>query len=193
MSLLGILALIVQWLGRRTPSRAQYRDIFTRRCPFTTPLAYVLIFIFLVTINVTFWPGRELIENNKPPSRTSFLLPVGLYAPLLAMRTLADEHRRGTIELISTMPVRTIDSCAESSLGASSCSVPPCSSPSRSGSRSRAWGIRPRPDHIGLHRQPPCRRNLHRGHPRRFSPHPEPGHLRGSIDTDLSPPMHHWI
>lgn len=82
---------------------------------FTSPLAYVLIFIFLVAVNaLTFlWPGRELIESEQAALKDYFFFyhpwVLAFYAPLLAMRTLADEHRQGTIELISTMPVRTIE------------------------------------------------------------------------------------
>ncbi|NIP94253.1 MAG: ABC transporter permease subunit, partial [Akkermansiaceae bacterium] len=36
---------------------------------------------------------------------------------LLAMRSLSDEHRQGTLELISTMPVRTIELVAGKFLG----------------------------------------------------------------------------
>ena len=82
---------------------------------FTSPLAYVLIFIFLVVVNaLTFlWPGRELIESEQAALKDYFFFyhpwVLAFYAPLLAMRTLADEHRQGTLELISTMPVRTIE------------------------------------------------------------------------------------
>ena len=82
---------------------------------FTSPLAYVLIFIFLVVVNaLTFlWPGRELIESEQAALKDYFFSyhpwVLAFYAPLLAMRTLADEHRQGTLELISTMPVRTIE------------------------------------------------------------------------------------
>ncbi|MDE0596593.1 MAG: ABC transporter permease [Roseibacillus sp.] len=82
---------------------------------FTSPLAYVLIFIFLVAVNaLTFlWPGRELIESEQAALKDYFFFyhpwVLAFYGPLLAMRTLSDEHRQGTIELISTMPVRTIE------------------------------------------------------------------------------------
>ncbi len=82
---------------------------------FTSPLAYVLIFIFLVVTNaLTFlWPGRELIENEQAVLKDFFFYyhpwVLAFYGPMLAMRSLSDEHRQGTIELLSTMPVRTIE------------------------------------------------------------------------------------
>ncbi len=91
---------------------------------FTSPLAYVLIFIFLVVVNaLTFlWPGRELIESEQAALKDFFFFyhpwVLAIYAPLVAMRTLADEHRQGTIELIATMPVRTIELVLGKFLGA---------------------------------------------------------------------------
>lgn len=82
---------------------------------FTSPLAYVLIFIFLVVVNaLTFlWPGRELIESEQASLGDFFFFyhpwVLAFYCPLLAMRSISDEHRQGTIELISTMPIRTIE------------------------------------------------------------------------------------
>ena len=119
MSFLGILALAVLFaalVGAPLLVR-NIRAIFTREVSsfFTSPLAYVLIFIFLVAINaLTFlWPGRELIENEQAALKDFFFYyhpwVLAFYAPLLAMRTLSDKHRQGTIELISTMPVRTIE------------------------------------------------------------------------------------
>lgn len=93
------------------------RSIFTREVVsfFTSPIAYVLIFIFLVSVNaLTFlWPDRELIESEQAALKDFFFFYhpwiLAFYAPMLAMRALADEHRQGTIELISTMPVKTIE------------------------------------------------------------------------------------
>lgn len=82
---------------------------------FTSPLAYVLIVIFLVALNaLTFlWPKRQLIESEQAALGDYFFFyhpwVLAIFAPLLAMRTLSDEHRQGTLELISTMPVRTIE------------------------------------------------------------------------------------
>lgn len=90
---------------------------------FTSPIAYVLIFIFLVAVNaLTFlWPNRQLIESEQAALQDFFFFyhpwVLAFYAPLLAMRSLADEHRLGTIELISTMPVRTLELVAGKFLG----------------------------------------------------------------------------
>ena len=119
MSIIGILAVLVlaAILIGGPLLVSNIRAIFCREVTsfFTSPLAYVLIFIFLVAINaLTFlWPGRELIESEQAALKDFFFYyhpwVLAFYAPLLAMRTLSDEHRQGTIELISTMPVRTIE------------------------------------------------------------------------------------
>ena len=119
MSAFGILAILVlaAVLIGGPLLVSNIRAIFCREATsfFTSPLAYVLIFIFLVAINaLTFlWPGRELIESEQAALKDFFFFyhpwVLAFYAPLLAMRTLSDEHRQGTIELISTMPVRTIE------------------------------------------------------------------------------------
>lgn len=119
MSAIGILAILVlaAVLIGGPLLVSNIRAIFCREVTsfFTSPLAYVLIFIFLVAINaLTFlWPGRELIESEQAALKDFFFYyhpwVLAFYAPLLAMRTLSDEHRQGTIELISTMPVRTIE------------------------------------------------------------------------------------
>ena len=119
MSVFGILAiLILAAVLIGVPLLVcNIRAIFCREVNsfFTYPLAYVLMFIFLVAINaLTFlWPGRELVESEQAALTDFFFYyhpwVLAFYAPLLAMRTLSDEHRQGTIELISTMPVRTIE------------------------------------------------------------------------------------
>lgn len=119
MSVIGIFAilLLTAALIGAPLLIANIRAIFCREVNsfFTSPLAYVLMFIFLVAVNaLTFlWPGRELVESEQAALKDFFFYYhpwiLAFYAPLLAMRTLADEHRQGTIELISTMPVRTIE------------------------------------------------------------------------------------
>lgn len=126
-SLAGVffLLMLVVLVGLPLLSR-NARVIFFRELSsfFTSPIAYVLIFIFLVAVNaLTFlWPGRELIESEQAALKDYFFFyhpwVLAFYAPLLAMRTLADEHRLGTIELVSTMPVRTLELIGGKFLGA---------------------------------------------------------------------------
>ena len=103
MSVFGILAiLILAAVLIGVPLLVcNIRAIFCREVNsfFTSPLAYVLMFIFLVAINaLTFlWPGRELVESEQAALTDFFFYyhpwVLAFYAPLLAMGTLSDEHR----------------------------------------------------------------------------------------------------
>lgn len=76
---------------------------------FTSPLAYLIAFAFLVLTGVTFNNDLALSIGTKPvnPSLIPNLLVLMmvLFAPLLTMRLLAEENREGTMELLLTAPV----------------------------------------------------------------------------------------
>jgi ABC-2 type transport system permease protein len=81
---------------------------------FHQPLAYVILFFFLLLTAANFHAG--LIALNREPSQTSvleaffntvlFWFPFVLSFPLLTMRLFSEEYKLGTIETLMTAPVR---------------------------------------------------------------------------------------
>ena len=74
---------------------------------FLTPLAYVFIAIFLISLGAfTFEIGR-FFETNQADLAPFFLFHPWLYLvflPAIAMRLWADEARGGTLELLLSLP-----------------------------------------------------------------------------------------
>ncbi len=81
---------------------------------FYSPIAYVVIFFFLIASGFNFYSGVALL--NQSPSEVTvveaafntvlFWFPFVLIFPLITMRTYADEFRMGTIETLTTAPVQ---------------------------------------------------------------------------------------
>jgi len=75
---------------------------------FVTPIAYVVLVIFLLGINIlTFMPGG-LFEREQADMQPFFTWIPWLFLfliPALAMRLWAEERRNGSIELLLTQPV----------------------------------------------------------------------------------------
>ncbi len=75
---------------------------------FTTPLAYVLIFIFaLFSLGLTMYFGG-LIERGDASLTSFFSFHPWIYmvfGPAIGMRLWSDEYRQGTTELLLTMPI----------------------------------------------------------------------------------------
>ncbi len=84
---------------------------------FYSPIAYVVLFFFLLLTGFNFWATVSLL-NRGPTEVTvieaffntvlfwfAFLLPL----PLITMRTFSDEFRMGTIESLMTAPVRDLE------------------------------------------------------------------------------------
>ena len=75
---------------------------------FATPLAFVFLIIFLITMGAfTFYVGH-FYENGVADLSTFFGYHPWLYLmlmPALAMRLWAEERRGGTLELLLTLPV----------------------------------------------------------------------------------------
>ena len=84
MSVIGIFAilLLTAALIGGPLLIANIRAIFCREVNsfFTSPLAYVLMFIFLVAVNaLTFlWPGRELVESEQAALKDFFFFYIAL-------------------------------------------------------------------------------------------------------------------
>lgn len=84
-----------------------------------SPIAYVVITIFLLIQGYTFWILMNLLNNSRGTVTTDavmeyflgggenlfFWLCLLLIIPLITMRLLADEMKSGTIELLMTAPV----------------------------------------------------------------------------------------
>jgi len=81
---------------------------------FYSPVAYVVLFFFLILTGVNFYIGVELLNRN-PGELTvvdtffnTVLFWIGflLIFPMITMRTFSEEFKMGTIELLMTAPVR---------------------------------------------------------------------------------------
>ena len=77
---------------------------------FQTPVAYVVGIVFLVVTATLFFSTFFLFDRAELRQFFS-LLPVllALLMPALAMRLVAEERRRGTWEILATLPVRNSD------------------------------------------------------------------------------------
>lgn len=87
---------------------------------FNSPVAYIVVSLFLLLVGALFW-----ITFFAPPpalSMRSFFniasLVLVFYAPAVTMRLLAEELNKGTLEVLTTMPVRDIEVVAGKYLAA---------------------------------------------------------------------------
>jgi len=75
---------------------------------FRSPVAYVFVSVFIVTINGLTWFVGRIFDSNDASLRImfSFLPWVYLFLiPAVGMRLWSEEKRSGTIELLLTMPL----------------------------------------------------------------------------------------
>ena len=85
---------------------------------FVSPMAYVMLTTWLIWCGVTYWflasyfVGQQFSGGPQDSPLTMFFgqttlfyLPLLVFVPLITMRLLAEEHARGTIELLMTAPV----------------------------------------------------------------------------------------
>ncbi len=78
---------------------------------FNAPVAYIVILTFLVIAGWMFFSqlflmGRADMRQLFAPSPFSPSMLLVIIAPAVTMRLIAEERKSGTIELISTMPIR---------------------------------------------------------------------------------------
>lgn len=84
------------------------------RAYFDSPIAYIAIFGFLTTAGWMFFSslfliGRADMRTFFQPSPFSPALVLVLLAPAITMRSIAEERKTGTLELLTTMPIRDLE------------------------------------------------------------------------------------
>lgn len=75
---------------------------------FATPIAYVVLVIFLVLANTLAFVFGQLFERSQADLAPFFMFMPWLYvflAPAISMRLWAEERRNGSIELLLTQPI----------------------------------------------------------------------------------------
>lgn len=89
------------------------------RAYFNSPVAYIVICLFLALLGIFFWTpffvGGRASVRGMFDLMSLLLLPT---APALTMGLLSEEKRTGTIEILLTMPVRDADVVIGKFLGA---------------------------------------------------------------------------
>lgn len=81
---------------------------------FYSPIAYVVIFFFLIATGFNFYSGVMFLNRSEAEvtvveaafNTVLFWFPFLLIFPLITMRTYADEFRMGTFEMVTTAPVQ---------------------------------------------------------------------------------------
>lgn len=81
---------------------------------FYSPIAYVVIFFFLIATGFNFYSGVMFLNRSETEvtvveaafNTVLFWFPFILIFPLITMRTYADEFRMGTFEMVTTAPVQ---------------------------------------------------------------------------------------
>lgn len=78
---------------------------------FYSPIAYVCVVVFTVLSSVlSFTLGQFIEQGDASLTRSFFVYHPWIFAfvaPALGMRLWSEEHRQGTIELLTTMPIAT--------------------------------------------------------------------------------------
>ncbi len=80
---------------------------------FNSPIAYVVVAVYLVVSGGLFWPAffdpQGLGEASLRPFFAMAPFFFAVFVPAITMRLLAEEKRSGTIQLLATLPVRDIE------------------------------------------------------------------------------------
>lgn len=78
---------------------------------FNSPVAYVVVILFLVITGALFW--LNYFQELNLLSLRSFFdqspLFLAFFAPAITMGLIAEEKRSGTLELLMTMPIRDVE------------------------------------------------------------------------------------
>lgn len=103
---------------RRYARQIQYymRSIFIKEIAsfFSSIVGYVAVLVFLVACGLALWvlPDTSILDYGYASMERFFAIApllLLLLIPAITMRALADEFRTGTIEWLSTKPLRDID------------------------------------------------------------------------------------
>lgn len=79
---------------------------------FISPIAYIVIFVTLLVLGLIFYANitSAYIQQYTPPTIQIIISPlvtIFLFSvPAITMRTMAEENRSGTLELLMTSPIR---------------------------------------------------------------------------------------
>jgi ABC-2 type transport system permease protein len=80
---------------------------------FGSPVAYVVCFVIVLTLGFIFWydinyavQTQQYVPNVQETFQLFVFPLLFLAAPAITMRTMAEEHRMGTLELLLTSPVK---------------------------------------------------------------------------------------
>lgn len=77
---------------------------------FQTPVAYVVAVVFLVATSLLFFSVFFLYDRAELRQFFAVLpLLLAVVIPALSMRLIAEERRRGTYEILATLPLKTAD------------------------------------------------------------------------------------
>ncbi len=88
---------------------------------FTSPIAYVAITVFLVVVGLKFFVVDSFFKTGEASLRSFFeLVPLFFvfYLPAITMRTISEEKRQGTFELLATLPISDAEIVLGKFLGA---------------------------------------------------------------------------
>ncbi len=93
-----------------TSSFLGFRAVYVREVQtyIRTPMAYVFLAVFLLSLGVLTWEAGGFFETNRADLAPFFVWHPWLYTvflPALAMRLWADEQTNGTDELLLSLPV----------------------------------------------------------------------------------------
>lgn len=78
---------------------------------FDSPVAYILVAVFLAVVgwmyfSAVFIEGQASLRRFFQPSLFSPALLLTIIIPALTMRLVAEERKQGTIEMLTTLPIR---------------------------------------------------------------------------------------
>ena len=80
---------------------------------FNSPIAYIVISVYLVVSGGLFWPAFFNPQGSGDASLRPFFAMApfffAVFAPAITMRLLAEEKRSGSIQLLATLPVRDVE------------------------------------------------------------------------------------
>ncbi len=93
------------------------------RSYFDSPVAYIVVSVFLLVVgwmyfSAVFIDGEASLRRFFQPSLFSPAFLLTIMIPALTMRLIAEERKSGTIEMLSTLPIRDWDVVLGKFLGA---------------------------------------------------------------------------